>query len=73
MRLLSVCVSIPILVAGVALRAEPVLETSELFPAGMNGIARYSILGMVVTTKGTVLAHCEARRKEPKGQPLPPQ
>ena len=62
MRLLSLCVSIPILVAGVALHAEPVLETSEVFPTGMNGVARYRIPGIVVTSNGTVLAYCEARR-----------
>ena len=42
--------------------AAPLLETSEVFPPGFNGIARYRIPGMVVTTKGTVLAYCEARR-----------
>jgi sialidase-1 len=42
--------------------AEPLLETSAVFPPGMNGIARYRIPGIVVTTKGTVLAYSEARR-----------
>jgi sialidase-1 len=42
--------------------AEPQLETSEVFPPGLNGIARYRIPGMVVTPKGTVLAYCEARK-----------
>ena len=42
--------------------AEPMLEKSEAFPAGMNGIARYRIPGIVVTTKGTVLAYAEARK-----------
>lgn len=42
--------------------AEPRLETSAVFPAGFNGIARYRIPGLVVTTKGTVLAYCEARK-----------
>lgn len=44
--------------------AEPTLETSEVFPPGFNGIARYRIPGMVVTPKGTVLAYCEARRND---------
>ncbi len=42
--------------------AEPLLEKSEVFPPGFNGIARYRIPGIVVTPKGTVLAYCEARR-----------
>lgn len=37
-------------------------EKVDLFPAHMNGIALYRIPGVVVTTKGTVLAYCEARR-----------
>jgi len=42
--------------------SEPMLEKSEVFPAGLNGIALHRIPGMVVTTKGTVLAYCEARK-----------
>jgi len=42
--------------------AEPLLEKSEVFPPGLNGIARYRIPGIVVTTKGTVLAYAEARK-----------
>ncbi len=45
-----------------AFAAEPLLEKSDVFPAGMNGVARYRIPGIVVTTKGTVLAYSEARR-----------
>ena len=46
----------------VASAAEPLRETSDVFPPGFNGIARYRIPGIVVTQKGTVLAYCEARR-----------
>lgn len=42
--------------------AEPLLEKSEVFPPKLNGIARYRIPGIVVTTKGTVLAYSEARK-----------
>lgn len=35
---------------------------SELFPAGMNGVALYRIPGVVCTSQGTLLAYCEARR-----------
>ncbi len=42
--------------------AEPLLEKPEVFPPGFNGIARYRIPGIVVTTKGTVLAYSEARK-----------
>ena len=46
----------------VASAAEPLRETSDMFPPGLNGVARYRIPGIVVTPKGTVLAYCEARR-----------
>jgi len=55
-RLLLLC-----LFASVA-SAEPLLEKTDVFPAGMNGIARYRIPGVVVTKSGTVLAYSEARR-----------
>lgn len=42
--------------------AESQMESSEVFPPGMNGITRYRIPGIVVTQKGTVLAYCEARK-----------
>jgi sialidase-1 len=42
--------------------AEPLFEKSEVFPPGLNGIARYRIPGLVVTQKGTVLAYVEARK-----------
>jgi sialidase-1 len=45
-----------------ATAAEPELEKNAVFPAGMNGIARYRIPGIAVTAKGTVLAYSEARR-----------
>ena len=41
---------------------EPFLEKTDVFPAGMNGIARYRIPGIVVTAKGTALAYSEARK-----------
>jgi sialidase-1 len=42
--------------------AEPLLEKTAVFPAGMNGVTLYRIPGVVVTPKGTVLAYCEARK-----------
>lgn len=44
------------------LPAAPLLESSPVFPVAMNGVARYRIPGVVITTKGTVLAYAEARR-----------
>ena len=41
--------------------AEPILEKTDLFAKGDNGIALYRIPGIVVTKKGTALAYCEAR------------
>jgi sialidase-1 len=44
-----------------ATAAEPGVEKIDLFKAGENGFELYRIPGMVVTTRGTVLAYCEAR------------
>ena len=46
--------------------APPLLEKQDLFESGRDGYALYRIPGMVVTSKGTVLAYCEAR-KDAKG------
>ena len=51
-----------VLLSTVTFADEPLLETREVFPPGMNGVARYRIPGIVVTPKGTVLAYCEARK-----------
>ena len=53
---------LPLILFSCVLRAAPLLERSDVFPAGMNGIALYRIPGVVVTAQGTVLAYCEARR-----------
>jgi sialidase-1 len=45
---------------------DPLLEKSEVFPPGLGSITRYRIPGIVVTTKGTVLAYCEARKNDRK-------
>jgi sialidase-1 len=42
--------------------AEPFLDKTDLFEAGIGGYTLYRIPGIVVTTKGTVLAYCEARK-----------
>jgi sialidase-1 len=58
--LVSLC-----LFAGLLTAAEPTTEPAvskvDVFPAGMNGVTLYRIPGVVVTTRGTVLAYCEAR------------
>lgn len=41
---------------------EPILEKTKLFEAGTEGYALYRIPGIIVTSRGTVLAYCEARR-----------
>ncbi len=52
----------PLLQSRAAFAAEPLLEQVDVFPAGLAGVALYRIPGIVVTTRGTVLAYCEARR-----------
>ncbi len=42
--------------------AGPFLEKVDLFQAATDGYDFYRIPGIVVTTKGTVLAYCEARK-----------
>ncbi len=51
-----------LLVDQIAQAAEPRLTKVDVFPAGLNGVTLYRIPGVVVTTKGTVLAYCEARK-----------
>jgi sialidase-1 len=36
----------------------------DVFPPGLNNVARYRIPGIVVTPRGTILAYCEARRND---------
>ena len=45
-----------------ALAQEATVEKVNLFTAGEDGYALYRIPGVVVTSKGTVLAYCEARK-----------
>ncbi|MBZ0256389.1 glycoside hydrolase [bacterium] len=41
---------------------EPYLKTSDLFVAGEAGYEIFRIPGIIVTSKGTLLAYCEARK-----------
>ncbi len=43
-------------------KVEPLMEKNPVFASNTGGIRLYRIPGMVVTTKGTVLAYCEARK-----------
>lgn len=49
--------------AAPAIAGQPMLEKVDLFVGGEEGYELYRIPGIVVTTKGTVLAYCEARRR----------
>lgn len=52
------------LLASTAYSAEPFLEKHNLFKADTNGYKLYRIPGIVVTTKGTLLVYCEARKSD---------
>jgi sialidase-1 len=58
---LALCVAVAPRPAGAA---EPSLEKLDLFEAGKGGHALYRIPGLVVTSKGTLLAYCEGRKHE---------
>ncbi len=60
-RLLALLFVILAATSAVALRAAPAPEFFDVFPANSNGVTRHRIPGVIVTTKGTVLAYCEAR------------
>jgi sialidase-1 len=61
-RLLALALCFSLLAASAAFRAEPFLEKTDLWKAGQGGYKRYRIPGIVVTTRGTILAYAEARR-----------
>ncbi|MDR1010887.1 MAG: glycoside hydrolase [Opitutaceae bacterium] len=47
--------------------AVPLIEKFQIFTAGKDGYANYRIPGIVLTTKGTVLAFCDARKDSKLG------
>lgn len=63
MRVLCLCLGF-VFFSGLTFSAEPFSEKADVFPPGINGIARHRIPGTVVTQQGTVLAYCEARRND---------
>lgn len=61
-RTIALCFALFASAAAAAADEQPLLEKSNVFVSGAGDIARYRIPGIVVTTKGTVLAYCEARK-----------
>lgn len=60
LRLLGICLVIG--QSGPPAVAAPLLEKVDIFEGGSGGVTLYRIPGIVVTSRGTVLAYCEARR-----------
>ena len=51
------------------LRTRPFFRQMDLFVAGVDGIREYRIPALVTTTRGTLLALCDARVEEPGDAP----
>ncbi len=52
----------PILLAVQTSSAEPLLEQNDVFIAGHDGVFQYRIPALVTSTKGTLIAACDARK-----------
>lgn len=50
-----------LIVSSVALAAEPLFETTDVYVGGQDGVHTYRIPCLVTTKKGTLLAVCDAR------------
>lgn len=54
--------SVLIALAGQTLWAEPLYEETDVFVAGRDGVVQYRIPALVTSTRGTLIAGCDARR-----------
>ncbi len=59
---LLILAALPVNAADPATRAPAMMERQVLFAAGQDGYHTYRIPALLVTTRGTVLAFCEARK-----------
>src|ERR1017187_7142683 len=56
--------TVPAIPAATGERTGPVFEEVDLFTAGQGGYLCYRIPALAVSTKGTILAYCEARKHD---------
>ena len=52
----------PIVLAAPTWSAEPFLEQTDVYVAGRDDVFQYRIPALVTTTKGTLIAACDARK-----------
>ncbi len=62
-------VGMPFCAPAPPLRTRPFFRSEDLFVAGVDGIREYRIPALVTTTRGTLLALCDARVEEPGDAP----
>lgn len=65
----SLCGFLLLVLAPLGLSAAPLLEKTDLFVAGQDGVHEYRIPGIVTSNRGTLIAFCDGRMLKPGDPP----